>query len=166
VGYGGFAIESVAARAGVSKATVYRHWPNKIALIADAFRALQDDTDPELDTGSIPEKLERILRHVAEIVADSPFSACLPALIDGAERDAELRQFHHRFQRQARAPLIALIDEGVRSGVLPARVDPEQAAFALLGAIFFRRLMTDAPFAPDEAPVLLRTVLGLGADDR
>lgn len=160
VGYGAFAIESVAARAGVGKATIYRHWPGKLALIADAFRALQADRDPELASGTIREKLERVLRHVADVVADSPFSACLPALIDAAERDPELRAFHHRFQAEARAPLVQLIADGIAAGELPARLDPGQAAAALLGAIFFRRLLTDTPFAPDETDLLLASVIG------
>jgi len=51
-GYGALAIESVARRAGVGKATIYRHWPDKIALIADAFKLLQQQRDPELVTGT------------------------------------------------------------------------------------------------------------------
>src|SRR5262249_33895883 len=85
LGYGALTIESAARRAGVGKATIYRHWPDKIALIADAFKLLQQQRDPELDTGSPREKLERSLRHVADVVAASPFSSCLPALIEGAE---------------------------------------------------------------------------------
>ena len=78
IGYGGFTIKSVAARAGVGKSTIYRHWPDKLALIAEAFRQLQEERDPELVTGTPREKLVRILRHVAEILVDSPFSR-LPA---------------------------------------------------------------------------------------
>src|ERR1700724_693047 len=36
-GYGAFTIESVDSRAGVGKSTIYRHWPDKLALIADVF---------------------------------------------------------------------------------------------------------------------------------
>ncbi len=160
VGYGALTIESAARRAGVGKATIYRHWPDKIALIADAFKLLQSQRDPELVTGSPREKLERALRHVAEIVADSPFSACLPALIEGAERDRRVRRFHHRFQAEARKPTIALIARGIATGDFPPRVDPELAAFALLGAIFFCRLMTNAPFPEARVPGLIDTVLG------
>jgi TetR/AcrR family transcriptional regulator of autoinduction and epiphytic fitness len=159
-GYGAFTIESVAARAGVGKSTIYRHWPNKLALIAGAFRALQEETDPKLDTGSPREKLERILHHVAEIVADSPFSACLPALIDAAERDGNLREFHHHFQAEARRPLIGLISEGVASGHFPSNVNAEVAAISLLGAIFFRRLLTSTPFDPRDVGILIETVIG------
>jgi AcrR family transcriptional regulator len=160
VGYGGLTIESAARRAGVGKATIYRHWPDKIALIADAFKLLQQQRDPELVTGSPREKLERILRHVADVVADSPFSSCLPALIEGAERDRAVRRFHHHFQAEARKPTIALISHGIATGDFPARVDPQIAAFALLGAIFFCRLMTNTPFPQERVGDLIDTVFG------
>lgn len=159
-GYGAFVIESVAHRAGVGKATIYRHWPDKLALIADAFKMLQEERDPELITGSPREKLERILSHVADIVADSPFSSCLPALIEAAERDRSLRTFHRHFQAEARKPLIELISDGVRSGDFPARIDPELAAFSLLGAIFFCRLMTSTPFSQERVRSLIDTTFG------
>jgi len=159
-GYGAFSIESVAARAGVGKATIYRLWPHKLALIADAFRMLQDEGDPELATGTPREKLVRIVRHVAEVAKHSPFSKCLPALIDAAERDRELRTFHRRFQAAARRPLIALLEAGAKSGDFPRHLDPELTAFALLGAIFFCRLMTSKPFDPDRAAELVDEVLG------
>ena len=160
LGYGALTIESAARRAGVGKATIYRHWPDKLALIADAFKLLQQQRDPELATGSPREKLERILRHVADVVADSPFSACLPALIEGAERDRAVRRFHHRFQAAARKPTIELISRGIATGDFPHRIDPEIAAFALLGAIFFCRLMTDAPFPEERVCDLIDTVFG------
>ena len=40
-GIDGMSIEQVAARAGVAKATVYRRWPNKEALLLDAVTGVQ-----------------------------------------------------------------------------------------------------------------------------
>ncbi|HVA13825.1 MAG TPA: TetR/AcrR family transcriptional regulator [Stellaceae bacterium] len=160
IGYGAFAIESVAARAGVGKSTIYRHWPDKLALIAAAFAILHEGAAPDLADGAPREKLERILRHVAAMVADSPFSVCLPALIDAAERDSALRRFHHRFQAEARKPLIGLIAAGIASGDFPARLDAELAALSLLGAIFFRRLMTGETFDPARVGALIDAVIG------
>jgi AcrR family transcriptional regulator len=159
-GYGALTIESAARRAGVGKATIYRHWPDKIALIADAFKLLQQQRDPELVTGSPREKLERTLRHVADVVADSPFSSCLPALIEGAERDRAVRRFHHHFQAEARQPTVELISRGIATGDFPPRIDPQIAAFALLGAIFFCRLMTSTPFPEERVRDLIDTVIG------
>src|SRR5262249_59666438 len=69
-GYGALTIESVARRAGVGKATIYRHWPDKIPLIADAVKLLQQQRDPELVTRSPRAKPERILRHVPHFLPD------------------------------------------------------------------------------------------------
>jgi AcrR family transcriptional regulator len=159
-GYGALTIESIARRAGVGKSTIYRHWPDKLVMIADAFKLLQQERDPELVTGSPREKLERVLRHVVDVAADSPFSACLPALIEAAEQDRALRKFHHRFQAEARKPLIELIASGIATGDFPPGIDPEIAAFALLGAVFFCRLMTNVPFPQERVHDLLDTVVG------
>jgi AcrR family transcriptional regulator len=159
VGYGAFTIESVAARAGVGKSTIYRHWPEKLGLIADAFQTLHQERGPDIASGSPRERIERVVRHVAEVVIGSTFSTCIPALIDAAERDRDLRRFHHRFQKQARRPLAGLIAEGVARGDFRAATDPELAATALLGAIFYGRLMSGTPFDPAHAHELVAAVL-------
>ena len=46
-GYGAFTIEAVAKRSGVAKSTIYRHWPGKLALIADALDTLNVQTPAE-----------------------------------------------------------------------------------------------------------------------
>jgi TetR/AcrR family transcriptional regulator of autoinduction and epiphytic fitness len=160
-GYGAFAIESVAARSGVAKSTIYRHWKNKVALIGDAFQTFHEQQGPDITSGSPRERLERIVRHVAEIAGGSIFSACIPALIEGAERDASLRQFHHRFQFEARRPLVGVIAEGMATGEFPHHIDPEVVAVAMLGVIFYRRLMSSEPFEPNEASHLVDAILGL-----
>jgi len=166
VGYGAFTIESVAARAGMGKSTIYRHWPDKLELIADAFQTFHEQRGPDIGTGPPRERVEHVLRHVAEVVVSSTFSTCIPSLIDAAERERDLRKFHHRFQREARQPLVSLIAEGIASGDFPAPADPELAALALLGAIFYRRLMTGEPFDPERASDLVDTVLGASGASR
>ncbi|MGO9875431.1 MAG: TetR/AcrR family transcriptional regulator [Acidimicrobiia bacterium] len=159
VGYGAFTIESVATRAGVGKSTIYRHWPDKLALIADAFETFHVQMVPSIETGTCRERIERLVRHVAQIVVDSTFSVCIPALIEGAERDPRVRDFHHRYSAERRQSLIDVIAEGVAAGEFSKGIDPELAALALLGPIFYRRLMTDKPFDPDRAGELVTTVL-------
>jgi AcrR family transcriptional regulator len=160
VGYGAFTIESVAGRAGVGKSTIYRHWPDKLALIADAFETFHQEMVPSVASGSARERVTRLVRHVAEIVVDSTFSICIPALIEGAERDPRVRAFHHRYSAARRQSLIDIIAEGVTAGELPRYLDPELGALALLGPIFYRRLMSAEPFDPDRAGALVDTVLG------
>lgn len=101
LGHGALTIESIARRAGVGKATIYRRWPDKIALIADAFKLLQQQRDPELVAGSPREKLERILRHAA----DSPFSLVFRLLSRERSEIVQCRGFITIFKpRRANRP--------------------------------------------------------------
>jgi AcrR family transcriptional regulator len=159
-GYGGVTIESVAARAGVGKSTIYRHWRDKLDLIADAFETFHEQMVPDLSDRSAREAVELLIGHVAEVVVDSTFSRCIPALIEGAERDSRVREFHHRYSVERRQALVDLIARGVNDGEFRAGLDPELATVALLGVLFYRRLMTGEPFDPASAGELVALVLG------
>jgi TetR/AcrR family transcriptional regulator, regulator of autoinduction and epiphytic fitness len=160
VGYGGVTIESIAARAAVGKSTIYRHWPDKLALIADAFETFHVQMVPDLADRAARESVELLVGHVAEVVVDSTWSRCIPALIEGAERDPRVRAFHHRYNAERRQALIDLIARGVNAGEFRPGVDPELATVALLGAIFYRRLMTGEPLPPAGARELVDLILG------
>lgn len=160
VGYGGVTIEAVAARAGVGKSTIYRHWRDKLDLIADAFETFHERMVPELGDRSPREAIELLLGHVAEVVVDSTFSRCIPAMIEGAERDPRVREFHHRYSAERRQALIDLIHRGIEQGEFDAGIDPELATSTMLGTIFYRRLMTGEPFDPARSRELVELVLG------
>jgi TetR/AcrR family transcriptional regulator, regulator of autoinduction and epiphytic fitness len=158
-GYGAFTIESVAARAGVGKSTIYRHWRDKLDLIADAFESAHEHMVPSTATGTAAERVKLLIRHVAEVADDSTFSRCIPALIEGARHDRRLREFHHGYSARRRRGLTDLISEGIDSGEFTTAADPELAAQALLGAIFYGRLMSAEPFDPARAGDLVDAVL-------
>jgi TetR/AcrR family transcriptional regulator of autoinduction and epiphytic fitness len=159
VGYGAFTIESVAARARAGKSTIYRHWRDKLDLIADAFENAHEHMVPSNPTGTATERITLLVRHVAEVVVHSAFSRCIPALIEGAQRDHRLRKFHQEYSAKRRRSLTDLIIEGIGSGEFAASVDPELAVQAILGAIFYGRLMSAEPFDPARASELVETVL-------
>lgn len=162
VGYGGFTIGSVSARSGVARSTIYRHWPDKLALIADALESLnrQPPSAGAPAGQSSRQRIHQLVRHLAEVFDGSILSDCVPALIEGAERHREVRQFHHRFNEQRRTVLVGAIAEGVAAGEIPGHVDPEMAALALVGSIVYQRVMTSHPFDPRRVDELITTVLG------
>jgi len=160
VGYGSFTIEAVAGRAGVGKSTIYRHWAGKPALVIDALERLNEQPRPESDDASPAERVERLVRHFAEVSVDPVVSGCLVALIDAAERDPELRRLHHRYSAQRRQTLVTAIADGVAAGDFASQTDPELASLALIGAVLYRRVMTDNPVDPDRIAGLIGIVLG------
>ncbi|HKS99620.1 MAG TPA: TetR/AcrR family transcriptional regulator [Rugosimonospora sp.] len=160
-GYGAFAIESVATRAGVAKTTIYRHWPGKVDLIIDALSSFHEQMVPSLHDATAHEQVERLLRHVAQVLQDSTFSRCIAALVEGAQRDPRLRALLHGYAAQRRRELADVIAQGIHGGELSAGLDPDLVAVTLLGPIFYLGLMSARPFAPQRASDLVRTVLGI-----
>jgi TetR/AcrR family transcriptional regulator, regulator of autoinduction and epiphytic fitness len=161
-GYAGFRMESVAARAGVGRSTVYRHWPDKAALVTDALDTLNRQPDPAREDGSATarQQVEILLTHLGRALTDSPVSAVIPALIHAAANDEDFRDRLHTFSAQRRQRLTAVIAAGVAAGEFASTLDPQTASVALSGAVFYRCLMTaDAPDAPFIAG-LLEAVLG------
>jgi AcrR family transcriptional regulator len=158
VGYGALTIEAVAARAGVGKSTIYRHWSGKLDLVEDAFRTLKA---PALipETGPLRERITVFLEQVAQFVVASTYSACMPALIEAAERDPQVRAFHCEFSAERRAALVDVLRVAVETGELPGSADPELLADALVGPIVMRRLMSPEPFDPKLVPALVDQVL-------
>jgi TetR/AcrR family transcriptional regulator of autoinduction and epiphytic fitness len=163
-GYGAFTIDAVARRSGVARSTIYRHWPDKVAIIADAFDSLnvqpRPAPGPDGEQVAPRERVRRLLVHLAEVFRDSIFEACMPALIEAAERDPKLRAFSHEYSGRRRQALTDAIRAGLSSGDFPAHVDPELASAALAGAIMYHRLMTADRFDPSRVDDLIDSVLG------
>ncbi len=158
VGFGAMTIEGVAARAGVGKSTIYRHWPGKLELVEDAFRTLKAPVVVPRD-GTLRERVTDVLRQVAGLVEQSTYSACMPALIEAAERDPRVRAFHNSFSGERRAVLVGMLRDAVDSGELPSSADPEVLADALVGPILLRHLLLGQSVSPDEASEIVEQVL-------
>jgi len=67
VGYPAMSIEAVAARARVSKPTIYRRYPSKEALVADAIEALREEI-PVPDTGTLSGDIDALLADAVPMV--------------------------------------------------------------------------------------------------
>ena len=149
VGYGAMTIESIAKRAGVGKATVYRHWEGKLDLVESALTMLKDDMVIP-DDGTVRERLTHVLRFLAHYLSDgSGLSACIPALVSASQYDESVRDFHHRYSGERRQLIVDLVQEGIDTGEIVSSDDAQLLAETIVGPIFYRRLMTAEPFDPD-----------------
>jgi TetR/AcrR family transcriptional regulator, regulator of autoinduction and epiphytic fitness len=159
-GFADFSMEAIAEASGVAKSTIYRHWPTKLSLLRDALEGLNRQPQVELEAGPARARIERLLEHLAAALSDSVLSACIPALIEAAERHPEVAEFLHQYSDRRRSTLTAVIRQGIEQGELPAHLDPEMAALVLSGPVFYRRLMTATPLPAADIPGLVRQVLG------
>jgi AcrR family transcriptional regulator len=157
-GYGGLTIEGVAARAGVGKATVYRHWRNKLELLESALQELRADIVPD-PQASPREQVVELFQTLAAYMGDSQFSRCVPAVIEAAEHDENVRTFHHRFTAERRQYGAQMLRRAQEAGDIDPDIDVEVAVDAIGGAIFWRRLTAPRGMTTDEVDALLALVL-------
>jgi AcrR family transcriptional regulator len=158
IGYGAMTIESVARRAGVGKATIYRHWQGKLDLLGDALETMKRPVPPPTE-GSARERIVALLEALVDTLGESRWSRCMPALIDAAARDETVQRFHRQFVVARRQVMVGLIVEGMEAGELAADLDPVLTSELLAGPIFYRRLMTGEPFPPSLARKIVDLVL-------
>jgi TetR/AcrR family transcriptional regulator of autoinduction and epiphytic fitness len=159
VGYGAMTIESIARRAGVGKATIYRHWNGKLDLIESALQIIATDMVIP-DTGTARERARAVLNWLATYLGDNTAlgSSCLPAMVSAAQYDDSVREFHQRFSAERRQVLTDIIDAGKASGEIRSHADARLLAEMLVGPLFYRRLMSGTAFPAERVDEILDVV--------
>lgn len=162
IGYGPLAIEAVAARSGVAKSTIYRHWPGKEELAAEAFARLREQASTVPPPGPVRERAATILRALAlkTLSPNWEEAACLPALIDSGARCPRLAAEAAAVAEERARPLVQVLQDGISNGELPETPDASVLADALVGPIILRLLFHRERFHPDDVPALVERILG------
>jgi AcrR family transcriptional regulator len=155
-GFSAMSVDAIAARAGVGKATIYRWWPNKAAVVMDAFLA---DTAPGMpfpDTGSTREDLRRQMRSVIRLFNTPAVGGPFVALIGESQHDPALAAaLRERFVASRRAAAKEVLRRGVERGELRPDLDLEVAMDALYGPLYYRLLVSGQRLTPRYADLLL-----------
>jgi AcrR family transcriptional regulator len=140
-GFPQLSIEAIAADAQVSKATVYRWWPSKAALVADAFSASADEELRFPNTGSVRKDMSLQMRQVVRVFRSSR-GKVVAALLAGGQSDPELiAAFRERFLLPRRRQAYQTLQRGIDRGELPANIDLDLTLDALYGPIYMRFLI-------------------------
>lgn len=140
-GAGNLSIDGVAARAGVGKATIYRRWSSKEALLLEA---LSTDTNAiaSPDSGTLRGDLELYFDDLVERLRQNQNSDVLPHLIEAACYDAEVRNSLDEYLSSRQLPLRQLLQRAQERGEIAARIDLSVVVDVLVGPVIYRRLMT------------------------
>jgi AcrR family transcriptional regulator len=140
-GFPQLSIEAIAADADVSKATVYRWWPTKAALVADAFSDSASDELRFPDTGSVQKDISLQMRQVVRVFR-SQRGKVVAALLGGGQSDPELiAAFRERFLWPRRRQAYQTLQRGIDRGELPAGIDMDLTLDSLYGPIYMRFLI-------------------------
>jgi AcrR family transcriptional regulator len=158
-GFPELSIEAIAADANVGKTTVYRWWPTKAALVADAFSSSAESELQFPDTGSVRRDMNLQMRKLIRIFR-SERGKVVAALLAGGQSDPELIEaFRDRFLWPRRKQAYKTLQRGVDRGELPANSDLDLILDSLYGPIYMRFLIRHAKFDEQFADEICGLVL-------
>ncbi|WP_290655648.1 TetR/AcrR family transcriptional regulator [Kocuria sp.] len=152
-------IEAIAKRAGVSKATIYRWWPSKAALVLDAFVVEYLPRTAVRTDLPFREALEDHVKAVVRQYAGLDGAMVAQLIAESQYDPATLEEFHRRFWDDRREAAVALIQRGVNEGVIAADANPTLVATLIYAPIYQRLLLKDAPLDEQFASSLIAMAL-------
>ena len=142
-------MDAIASVSGVSKATVYKHWENKDALLIELI-ARSSDQPPEFDTGDPRADLVSLIRFLVQARKREVLAKIWPRVIGYAVNNPDFAQAlqQHSFGPR-RAQIARLLGEAVRKGQLRGDIDCDFALDLLIGPIMHRRFVNEKNIPAD-----------------
>lgn len=157
VGISKMSMDELARRADVSKATIYRRWSSKEALVLDALRSAMSPID-EVDTGTLRGDLDRYLEQIVARFEQSSMNDVLPHLIEVACHDPAIQESLDDWVRFRRLPLRRIYERALMRREIGADADIEVLIDATIGPLVYRRLLTRDPVDTDFAQRLIAVI--------
>lgn len=139
------AIENIAREAGVGKATIYRWWPNKAAIVIDAFF---QEVEQRTAFERAPSAAEAIRHQVVRMVhaIGGPIGRIAAQIIaEGQSNPDVLEHFRAVFLRGRRAAATEIFRRGIADGEFHPDLDIELAIDLIYGPIWYRLMVGHQP---------------------
>lgn len=173
-GYGGLTTAAVAARAGVSTATLYRRWPSKEFLVVDAAAAYSQELTAPADTGTLEGDLRALLRDKAASMTGKEGGVLRSLIAEGGHNAALADALTKAFVLPVRLRMEEIVQRAVDRGEIAPVEHADLLGDLVIGPMMSRFFLT--PLPPDEVdagsaaetadrllPFLLRAIGGQGS---
>lgn len=138
-------IESIAREAGVGKATIYRWWNSKAAVVIEAFLHTHVSHTPMPKGGSPREALTRHIHLLVEEYSGWSGRIVAQIMAEGQGDPDVLREFRERFWYGRRAVVREVVEEARRRGEFRSDMDTELQMDVLYAPVYFRLFMGHLP---------------------
>jgi AcrR family transcriptional regulator len=151
-------LEQVAARAHVSKATIYRHWPTREALALEVLSEMTGELSAP-DRGDTRLELIAMLQATLRILTDTPLGSLMQGMFSELATNPAIREpFRARVVAARRAAVAEAFGRGIKRGQIRPDADTDLATELLVGPVYYRMLF-GGPLAAEFAQRVVDAVL-------
>ena len=162
--------EAIAKRAGVSKATLYKWWPNKSHILVEAVLSRMTSIVQIPDTGSAFDDFSLVLRNFVDFHTQTAFGATVTQIFAEGLMDSDILQLYtDRYVLPRRELLKVIWARGVARGEIRPDTDGDLVLDMIYGPVIYRHLQQHAPINSDVAMGVLRLAFqgcGMAADQK
>ncbi len=141
-GFKTITVEGIADRAGVSKATIYKWWPNKASVVLDGFFAATETMLQVPDTGSIKDDLFIQVNNLASFLTSSKGKVITELIAEGQFDPNIAQEYRNRYFNPRRLISQHIFERGVQRGELKKELDIELSIDIIFAPLFYRLLIT------------------------
>lgn len=154
----GVSVDMVAARAGVSKATIYRRWRSREALIQATIDSMRRPARVP-DTGSLRGDLTVLLGELVDFLNRPVGGKVFAAFLNAAVRNPDLWALNREMTDEVRAVYETVIRRAVARGELAADIDVRRVIDILIAPFIYRLLVDNAEARADDVQPMIDMVI-------
>lgn len=147
-GFHSITVEGIAERAGVSKATIYKWWPNKAAVVLDGFFEATESILEVPDTGSLKEDLLLQAGSLAAFLTSPKGKVITELIAEGQSDENVAEEYRNRYFNPRRLISRHILERGIKRGELKKDLDIELSIDLIFAPIFYRLLITGGAVDP------------------
>ncbi len=159
-------IDALAAAAGVGKQTIYRWWPSKAAVLAEAMTQRAQHQVPAADTGTLAGDLTEFLTATFRNASLRPVARALRTIMAEAQSDSEAAEVLQAYTAERRRAMRQLLEHAMARGELALDTDLDLVIDQAFGFVWYRMMIGHAPLSPHTSRALAEGLVRQTRRDR
>ena len=138
--------QSVSLMTGISRSTLYRHWPDLASLLNDTYKTVSDPPSSEFSSlGSLADDLKRLVESLVFALEETEWGRMVPQIVASAAVDVTSTELLHGFVAERLLIAEQIIVAAKTRNEITASASAEDLLVLTISPIYYRKLLAGLP---------------------